>query len=296
MTLTIEQQYFHALEDLLTKGKRKAIFNAELGKEDDTQYVLSLLGRTFHHDMAEGFPLYTSKFVYWKGAIAEMLWFLSGSSDLAMLQGMGVYIWDKWGERKGHNNLKLHYSNMTNWDGIDQTRWVLESLPKHPYRKSYVVTYLDPSTTYKMAEQAGKESVDIVACHYQHHLLCQEEGRLSLTVSIRSQDMFLGHPFNVAQYAALLQMYCVCLTNRTGSPWTPDEFVLNCTGDYHIYSTHIEQCQQQMIKPLHPFPQLHIKNRGQTDLQHFVLDDFELQNYTHGGSIKADVYVAGGKA
>jgi thymidylate synthase len=294
--MNIEQQYIRALEDIKAHGKKKLLFNAELGKEDPNTYILSLVGRTFHHDMSEGFPAYTSKFVYWKGAIAEMLWFISGSGDLKKLQEMNVKIWDDWGGRKRSDILKLHYTNMTDWrqTGLDQTEWILEELPKKPYRKSYIVSYLDPQTTYHMAEKCGEDSVEIVACHYSHHVLCQEPDKLTLTFSIRSQDMFLGNPFNVAQYAALLEMYCVCFTNRTGKPWTPDQLVLNLTGDYHLYSNQLEQVDQQIQAEQYPFPTLEIVNRGQIRLQDFTIDDFSLKGYKHSGKIPADVYVAGG--
>lgn len=294
--MNIEQQYIEALKDIQAKGRKKLLFNADLGKEDTETYILSLVGRTFHHDMNAGFPLYTSKFVYWKGAIAEMLWFISGNGDLKKLQEMNVKIWDDWGGRKGSDILKLHYTNMTNWrqTGLDQTEWILENLPKRPYRKSYIVNYLDPQTTYQMAEKCGEESVSIVACHYSHHVLCQEPGRLTLTFSIRSQDMFLGNPFNVAQYAALLEMYCVCLGNRTGLTWTPDELVLNLTGDYHLYSNQLEAVEQQITAEQYPFPTLTVENRGQVKLQDFRLSDFVVKGYKHSGKIPADVYVAGG--
>lgn len=294
--MNIEQQYIQALKEIKAHGKKKALFNADLGKEDPDTYILSLIGRSFHHNMAEGFPVYTSKYVYWKGAIAEMLWFISGNGDLKKLQEMNVKIWDDWGGRKRSDILKLHYTNITNWrqTGLDQTEWILDCLPKSPYRKSYIVTYLDPQTTYQMADICGQESVEIVACHYSHHVLCQEPNKLTLTFSIRSQDMFLGNPFNVAQYAALLEMYCVCLTNRTGQKWSSDQLVLNLTGDYHLYSNQLEQVDKQIEADQYPFPVLRIEDRGQTRLQDFILSDFSVDGYKHSGKIPADVYVAGG--
>lgn len=293
---SIEQQYLNALQDLKEFGKKKAVYNSKLGSEDPDIYILSLVGRSFHHDMALGFPLYTTKFVYWKGAIYEMLWFLSGHSDVKFLHEQNVHIWDKWAEKRDTDLLKLHYTNMTNWrgTGLNQTEWILEQLPKEPERKSYVVTYLDPETTYQMANEAGQSSVDIVACHYQHHVLCQKPKELTLTVSIRSQDMFLGNPFNVAQYAALLEMYCLCLSNRTGDEWTSSELVVNCTGDYHLYSNHLEQIDEQLTNRPRPYPKLHIENRGQRSLTDFHISDFSVHNYLYAGKISGDVYAAGG--
>lgn len=295
-SMNIEQQYLQALRDLKNHGQKKLLFNSELGKEDPNKYILSLVGRVFHHRTDNGFPLYTSKFVYWKGAIAEMLWFLSGDSDLSVLNEMNVHIWDDWGGDKQDTKLKLHYTNITNWRGtdLDQTEWILENLPKKPYRKSYIVTYLDPETTYQMADITGQKSVDIVACHYSHHVLCQSPNQLTLTVSIRSQDMFLGNPFNVAQYAALLEMYCLCLSNRTGEKWTSDQLIVNCTGDYHIYSDQFDQIDEQLNNETYLFPTLSIVNRGQTSLRDFVLSDFNVSDYNHSGKIPAKVYLAGG--
>lgn len=328
--MVAELDYMGLLFDIQNHGHTKKVFNSDLT-------ISSQLGATIRHNFeTDGFPIYKLKFVWWRGAIGEMLWFLTGGSNIRYLRKMGVHIWNDWAWRYWQEvqskpdhmwryqgisrekyfelidaeelftSVPLHYPNVTNWNrtGLNQTEWVLENLPKKPFRKSYVVNSWDPTTVYQMAEQSGKESVALPACHFAHQLVCNSENMLSMVVYIRSNDLFLGNPFNLVQYGALLQMYCHCLSNRTGVPWRPHELVLQI-GDAHIYSNHATAIAElfdrwhsdesdALFDPVNSKPELLIENRGQTNLQEFVIADFKLQNYSNLGKLKAELHVAGG--
>ena len=318
--LPIEEQYLELCEQVLNKGYKKDLFNS------DGQYIKTVLGAMLKHDFALGFPIYKSKRVMWRTAIKEMLWFIQGDNDPRWLIKNNVRIWDEWiykayqelypdsekskeeffDEVKENPNslslpfeVPLHYGNMTNWDGLnhDQTDWVLEQLPKAPHRKSYLVSLWDPTTVYHQAEALGNTSVVLPACHFAHQLVSNQENMLSLVVDIRSNDLFLGNPFNVAQYGALLEMYCLCLTNRTGTDWTPDELVV-MIHDAHLYSKHFETItkQKEQAAQIEVFDVAHllIENRGQRSLKDFNSEHFQLANYHTMPAIKGDLLAAGG--
>lgn len=331
--LSIEQQYLSYAKLIENDGATKPVN----GEEHLT--VRSIVGAMLNHNFKDGFPIYSSKRVWWKGAIGEMLWFLGGEGNISALRAMGIKIWDNWAFKAEANKAKLekhnklladadkfteqayleafdclldplplHYTNMTSWQdsAIDQTDWVLTQLPIKPFRKSYLVSCWDPSTVYHMADMPvmayydeKRSPVVLPACHFAHQLLCNSKNRLSMVVYIRSNDWFLGNPFNVAQYGALLEMYCLCLSNRTGEAWQPDELVLQI-GDAHIYSNHGEAfaemfeqsevlCNGNVGKA-----KLNIANRGQVNLQQFELSDFSMENYLPEGTIKAGLHTAGG--
>lgn len=333
-----ESGYVNLLQNVLTHGKTKALYNSD-------RTITSLIGQSIHHDFRmAGFPIYKGKFVYWKGAIAEMLWFLSGHSDIKAIRDMKCHVWDDWAWKHWQDvqsvpdhmwrynslsreeyfehidsgelitDIPLHYTNATNWHstGLNQTKWVLEQLPQKPYRKSYLVDSWDASTVYHMADESNKQSVCLPACHFAHQLLCQEPNKLSMVVYIRSNDLFLGNPFNVVQYGTLLQMYCHCLSNRTGVMYKPDELSI-MIGDAHVYSNHETQCLNHINRCESSYALLKeydatvpkgfswsrkanlvIKQRGQKSLTDFQLDDFSLEGYMHLGKLRGEIYVAGG--
>ena len=319
--LPIEEQYLALCGDVIRDGHTKQLYGS-----NDEQFIKSVLGAMLRHNFLLGFPVYRSKKVYWRTAIKEMLWFIQGSNDPHWLINNNVRIWDDW-MHKAHlqefevsiedrneflelaysqeswpgtpHEIPLHYGNMTNWDGtgLNQTDWVLEQLPKAPHRKSYLVSLWNPQTVYHMAKEQGRESVVLPACHFAHQLVSNQRDHLSLIVDIRSNDLFLGNPFNVAQYGALLKMYCLCLTNRTGTTWTPDELVV-MIHDAHLYSKHFDsiQLQYKQSYQIEEFNkvELQIENRNQESLIDFVPDDFQLANYFPQKGIRAELFDAGG--
>lgn len=302
-----EQQYLDLLQDVLENGEDKPVFGS------DNVFIRSVFGRSLRFDMADGFPVYTTKKVFTRGPIEEYLWFLKDGGNLTALINKGVRIWNEWGYKywQQHQNLPIdrtstqeefvqylkesqtpyfipiHYSNFTSWNGhLDQMAWVCKELPKRPFRKSYYVTCWNPEQAYQMAEISDRESVVLVACHTDHYLNVFK-GRLSLRVTIRSNDLFLGNPFNVCQYAALLHMYSFLCG------YEPGELLVNI-DDAHIYSNHFEQVKEQISRQTYSFPRLVLKDRGQKNMQDFVAEDFAIEGYTSHPTLKGDITVVGG--
>lgn len=290
--LKIEEQYRECLNNILNDGYEKPVF----GSKDLKRYSLPF--QRLHHSWEDGLPIYSGKKVNWKWAITEMIMFLQ-NKPISWLQEQGISIWDQW----NNPEAPIAYHNMSDWngDGIDQTAWVLDGLVKSPFRNSYVVSGWNPSQIYEMA--IGK-SVEIPCCHLLHQLLCYEKGILNMMVLIRSNDMGVGNPFNVAQYGLLLEAYCLCLSNRTGEKWTPGEIDFYIS-DAHIYGdkTNLEVDGDQfhgVRKYLAATPksgkvQVVLENRGQVNPRDFQPSDFRLVGYEPEKFIKMpQAYRAGG--
>lgn len=218
--LPIENEYLDLCSDVFHYGQKKNLYGS------DNQFIFSQLGAILRHSFNDGFPVYSSKKVLWKTAIKEMLWFLTGNNDPKWLIDNNVHIWDDWIykayceefpefpiEKSEYlrclkeepekidlpSIVRLHYGNITNWfvdigKSLNQTEWVLENLPKAPYRKSYLISLWDPAVVYQQADICGFESVVLPACHFAHQLVSNGPGKLSLIVDIRSNDLFLGNP------------------------------------------------------------------------------------------------------
>ena len=202
--------------------------------------------------------------------------------------------------------IPLHYSNSTAWEYntftshpwlpepeyevgkayLNQTRWVIDSIKKTPERKSYIVSYWNPTEVYSQADQCNKESVTLPACHVMYQINISQD-KLSLMLFQRSWDYFLGSSFNISQYALLLYMYAKC----TG--YEPGELVI-AIGDCHLYQNQLEQAKELLTRKPYSFPTLKIKDRGQQYLEDFVFEDFEVENYKHHPKLAAEVVVVGG--
>ena len=307
-----EQQYLDLLKDVLNNGNKKDIF----GVQD--KYILSVFGRLLRFNLSNNtIPIYTTKKVYWKGAFKEMLWFLSGTNNVAELAKQKVNIWNEFAYKyfkQQHKDTELalddfvqqylldkeefsiptHYSNSTKWkyydeyctNYLDQTKYIIDSVKKNPDRKSYVVSYWNPTEVYSMADECNNESVVLPACHFTYTVNISNN-KLSLSVKIRSNDLPLGNPFNVTQYALLTHMYASCCGYEAG------ELVV-MIDDAHIYSDQIEAVQNQLERTPTAFPKLKIKDRGQKYLTDFVFNDFEILDYDPQDTIKTPLTVVGG--
>ncbi len=315
-----EQGYQAILQDVLDNGSKKSIFG------HDNKYVLSNLCTSIKYNCSNNvFPLTTTRRINWKFGVKEMLWFIEGSRDVAKLHREGCPFWDDWAVKyynKTNNTyyllqewqalvdnntiestvVPLHYSNATKWPYVnyffsqldseyqisylDQTKWVIDNIKKTPDRKSFVVSYWNPIQVYQMADECGQESVSLPACHYSYTLNVTNN-KLNLNVIIRSQDLILGHPTNVAQYAALLNMYAICTDFEVG-----DLGVL--LVDYHIYNDHLDIAKEVINREPRQFPKLFVNNRGQKYLQDFVFEDFKVVDYNPLPHIKGDITVVGG--
>ena len=263
------QQYLQLLRHVLEHGVRK---------EDRTGTgTLSVFGYQMRFDLAEGFPLVTTKKVHLKSIIYELLWFLRGDTNIAYLRDNGVTIWDEWADANGDLGPIYGYQ-WRSWptaDGrhIDQIAQVVAQIRSNPDSRRLVVS----------AWNVGEiEKMKLPPCHvlFQFYVA---EGRLSCQLYQRSADLFLGVPFNIASYALLTMM----IAQVTGLK--PGEFI-HTLGDAHIYLNHLDQVRLQLTREPRPLPTMHL-NPDVRDLFAFRYEDFRLEGYDPHPAIKAPVAV-----
>jgi thymidylate synthase len=308
-----EYQYLNLLKDIMKNGVDKPVFN------NPGVTIRSVFGRQHRYDLSKGFPLLTTKKVFLRGIIEELLWFIQGSSNIKYLVDRNVHIWDEWAYKtykKAHEKGKVKFMTQekfiqkikddnafakqwgdignvygVQWrkwktsDGriIDQLSWAINELKTTPFRKSIVVSAWNPEFIYEMA--APGKSMALPPCHtlYQFNV---NRGRLSLQLYHRSADVFLGVPFNIASYA----LFTMMIAQVTGLK--PGEFV-HTFGDVHIYSNHMVQVKEQLKRKPRPFPKMKI-NPKIKNIDDFGIEDFELVGYNPHDAIKADITVVGG--
>ena len=264
----IDRQY----EDLLAKIMREGT-----EKSDRTGTgTRSLFGAQLRYDLSKGFPLITTKRVHMKSVIGELLWFLSGDSNVHWLQENGVRIWNEWADENGDLGpvYGVQWRRWNAGDGreIDQISQVLETLRTNPDSRRMIVSAWNVGDLPKMA---------LEPCHAFFQLYVAD-GRLSLQLYQRSADMFLGVPFNIASYSLLTHMFAQQAGLEVGDfIWTG--------GDCHIYSNHVEQVTEQLSREPYPFPTL--KLRKADSMFSYGFDDVEIVGYEHHPTIKAPVAV-----
>ncbi|MEM7692722.1 MAG: thymidylate synthase [Pseudomonadota bacterium] len=276
------QQYHELLEDILNHGVRK---------EDRTGTgTLSVFGRQFRHDLADGFPLLTTKKLHLKSIINELIWFLNGDTNVRWLQEHGVSIWDEWATEDGDLG-PVYGAQWRAWPGkngesIDQIAYVVDCLKYRPDSRrilfhAWNVEYL-PDETVAPKDNALAGRMALPPCHllYQFYVANQ---RLSAQLYIRSSDSFLGLPFNMASLAVLVHM----LAQQTDL--VPGEIVVS-TGDSHIYLNHLEQVREQLSRTPRPLPTLNIK-RKPASIDGYAFEDFELLDYDPHPHIAAPVAI-----
>ena len=247
-------------------------------KEDRTGTgTLSVFGRQMRFDLADGFPMVTTKKLHLKSIVHELIWFLSGDTNIKYLSENGVRIWDEWADENG--NLGPVYGHQwRSWptaDGhaIDQISNVIERIKTNPDDRRLIVSAWNVGEIGKMA---------LPPCHafFQFYVA---NGKLSCQLYQRSADIFLGVPFNIASYALLTMM----VAQVTGLK--PGEFV-HTFGDAHLYTNHIEQAQLQLTRDPKPLPHLHM-NPHVKNIFDFKFEDFELVGYEAHPHIKGVVAV-----
>lgn len=239
--------------------------------------TISVFGRQMRFDLSEGFPLVTTKKLHIRSIIHELLWFLSGSTNIGYLKENGVSIWDEWADE--HGDLGPVYGHQwRHWrtaDGteVDQIAEVLEQIRQHPDSRRMIVSAWNPGDVPKMA---------LPPCHclFQFYVA---DGRLSCQLYQRSCDLFLGVPFNIASYSLLTHMMAQQCGLAAGDfVWTG--------GDCHIYSNHFEQTKLQLSREPRPYPQLVIKRKPESIFD-YRFEDFEIVGYDPHPAIKAPVAV-----
>jgi len=237
----------------------------------------SVFGYQMRFDLAEGFPVVTTKKVHLRSIIHELLWFLKGEGNIAYLKENGVSIWDEWADADG--NLGPVYGvQWRSWptpDGgkIDQIQQLVDGLKRNPDSRRHIVSAWNVAEVNQMA---------LPPCHTMFQFYVAN-GKLSCQLYQRSADIFLGVPFNIASYALLTMMMAqVCGLE-------PGDFV-HTFGDAHIYSNHFDQANLQLSRPLRPLPRLNI-NPAVKDIFAFKFEDFDLVGYDPHPHIKAAVAV-----
>ena len=239
--------------------------------------TISVFGYQMRFNLADGFPLLTTKKVHLKSIIHELLWFLQGSTNIAYLKENGVRIWDEWADENGNLGPVYGYQ-WRNWpkpDGshIDQITQVVNAIKKNPDSRRLIVSAWNV---------ADVDQMKLPPCHafFQFYVA---DGKLSCQLYQRSADIFLGVPFNIASYALLTMMVAQVCGLELG------DFV-HTLGDAHIYTNHMEQVHEQLSRDIRPLPQMKI-NPNVKDIFGFKFEDFELVNYDPHPAIKGQVAV-----
>ncbi len=307
-----EYQYLDLMRSLVEKGDKQVDKGTGVA-------TYSQFGGQMRFDLKDGFPLLTTKRVYWKGVLHELYWFLSGQSNIKYLVDNDVHIWDDYpykiykgksdaGEvppiekdafiaqvksdadfAKAHGELPHIYGELwRRWpahDGraVDQLGWVVSEIKKDPDCHNAIVSSWNPEYLYAMA--APGKACRFPICHNMYQVNIKN-GRLCLQLYQRSADIFLGVPFNIGSYALLT----LVLAKITG--YEPGEFI-HTFGDVHIYENHIEQAKEQLTREPHDFPTIKFTNSFDS-LESFRPEFVELVGYSPEASIKAELTVAGG--
>lgn len=307
-----EYQYLDLLRETIEKGEEQV----DKGTGVKTY---SIFGRQIRFDLAEGFPMLTTKKVYWKGVLYELYWFLSGQSNIKYLVDNDVHIWDDYPYKlyvekvaKGlqpelskeafiekiktddafaneHGELTYIYGELwRRWpanDGrvVDQLQWVVDEMKKDPDCHNTIVSAWNPQNLYSMALPG--QGVRYPICHnmYQTNI---KNGKVCLQLYQRSADVFLGVPFNIASYALLTVVLAKILGREAG------EFV-HTFGDLHIYENHFEQAKEQLAREPKPFPKIKFTHEFDS-LDTFKPEYVELVEYDPHPPIKAPLTVSGG--
>ncbi len=263
------KQYLDLLQDVLDNGTQK---------QDRTGIgTLSVFGRQMRFDLAEGLPLVTTKKLHLSSIIHELLWFVSGETNIGYLRENGVSIWDEWADEQGELG-DVYGKQWRSWpapDGrsIDQLQNLVEQLKDNPDSRRHIVSAWNV---------AAIESMALPPCHYVYQFYVAD-GRLSCMFNMRSVDCFLGLPFNLSSYALL-----TCMVAQQ-CDLAPGELVWT-GGDVHLYLNHLQQTKLQLTRKPYPQPQLKILSKPDS-LFAYRYDDFLIEDYQHHPHIKARVAI-----
>ena len=263
------QQYLDLMRHVLQNG---------VTKSDRTGTgTRSVFGYQMRFNLADGFPALTTKKLHLKSIIHELLWFLSGDTNIRYLKENGVRIWDEWADKNGDLG-RVYGAQWRSWrsangETIDQIRNLVQQIQTNPDSRRLIVSAWNPAEVDSMA---------LPPCHalFQFYVA---NGKLSCQLYQRSADIFLGVPFNIASYALLTMMMAQVCGLQAG------EFI-HTLGDAHLYLNHLEQAQLQLTREPRPLPKMHI-NPDVRDIFSFRFNDFELTDYDPHPHIKAQVSV-----
>lgn len=276
------KQYLELMQEILDSGVPK-------GDRTGTG-TLSVFGRQMRFDLSKGFPLLTTKKLHLKSIIHELLWFLSGDTNIRYLNDNGVTIWDEWATESGELG-PLYGRQWRSWptkEGatIDQITQLIEALKSNPNSRRHIVSawnveYL-PDERFSPQENVQQGRMALAACHTLFQFYVADR-RLSCMLMARSQDYLLGTPFNIASYALLTHMLAQQCDLEVGDfVWTG--------GDVHLYNNHVEQARLQLTREAKELPKLVIHRRPASIFE-YKFEDFEIVGYDPHPSIKAPIAV-----
>lgn len=272
------KQYLDLLENTIKTG---------VLKQDRTGTgTLSIFGYQTRYNLQEGFPLITTKKLHLKSIVHELLWFLSGETNIAYLQENGVKIWNEWANEAGEvgkiygyqwrcwETVQREHSGHIRFASLDQIKILIDNLKKNPHSRRHIIN----------AWNVGQlDEMSLPPCHLLSQFYVDDKNRLSLQLYQRSCDLFLGCPFNIASYSLLLMMIAqVC-------DLEPYEFI-HTIGDAHLYLNHVEQAKTQLTRKPKKLPTMKL-NPKIKNIDDFTIDDFTLEGYVAHPHIKGKVSV-----
>ena len=273
------QQYLDFLSRILDEGAPK-------GDRTGTG-TISIFGHQMRFDLSKGLPAVTTKKIHWPSVVHELLWFLSGETNVGYLQNNGVRIWNEWADENGDLG-PVYGFQWRNWNGdnIDQIKELIDNLKKNPNSRRMLVSAWNPSvlpdTSKSFNENISQGKAALPPCHalFQFYV---NDGKLSCQLYQRSADIFLGVPFNIASYS----LFTLMIAQVCG--YMPGDFI-HTFGDAHIYTNHFDQVKLQLTRSPKQLPTIEINSKI-TDIFNFSFEDFKLINYDPDPHIKGDVAV-----
>lgn len=267
------RQYLDLLQYVLDNGEER--------KDRTGVGTIGIFGYQIRFDLSEGFPLVTTKKMHIKSIIHELLWILSGSTNIKYLQENGVTIWNEWANENGSigDGYGKQWRRWQHYDGnkvieIDQISEVINSLKTNPFSRRHIVNAWNVGDIPKMK---------LPCCHYSFQFYVSKDYSLSCHMQKRSTDAFLGLPFNIASYALLTMMIAQICGYKLGD-------LIISFGDLHIYTNHFEQVKLQLSRTPECLPEMLI-NKEVKDIDSFKYSNFELTMYNYHPAIKAEVAV-----
>ena len=276
----MDQQYLALLSDILANGVAK-------GDRTGTG-TLSVFGRMYRHDLAQGFPLLTTKKLHIKSILHELLWFLRGDTNIRYLKDNGVTIWDEWATPEGELG-PVYGAQWRRWKGADgrehdQVQALVEGIRRKPDSRRHIISGWNvadlPDESKPPEVNAAEGRMALPPCHvlYQFYVA---DGRLSCMLTQRSADCFLGVPFNAASVAFLTHMVAQQCDLQPGE-------IVHSFGDLHLYSNHLEQARLQLTRQPRPAPTLVIK-RKPASIFDYRFEDFAIEGYDPHPGIPAPI-------
>ena len=277
------QQYLDLLQKILDEGEVK---------EDRTGTgTRSFFGHQMRFNLNDGFPLLTTKKIFFKGVIHELLWFLNGSTDNNKLKDNGVHIWDEWEDESGdlgpiYGYQWRHWLDQNSGESIDQIQNVIDQLRNNPSSRRIIVSAWNvadlPDESISPQDNVKNNKMALAPCHALFQFFVSQ-GALSCQLYQRSCDTFLGLGFNIASYSLLTHMLAQqCDLNVGDFIWTG--------GDVHLYLNHMEQAKEQLSREPYELPKLNIKRKPDS-IYDYAYEDFELVNYQCHPHIKAPISI-----